>query len=151
MWWKRVRYVLALLALCAIATCPAAKRACVAERRAHEADDLLDYLGDRVAETVQLTGKVPPLAAGPTPQTSCCDQGGACNPDPATWATPAWQALRFSIDNSYRYTYSYVPDPDGSSAVLRAAADLDCDGTPSRVELRITVNGSRAVERAWTR
>ncbi len=150
MWWKRVRYVLALAALCAIATCPAAKRACVAERRAEEADDLLDYLGDRVAETVQLTGKVPPLAAGPSPQTSCCDQGGSCNPDATTWATPAWRALRFSIDNSYRYTYSYAPDPDGRSAILRATGDLDCDGTPAHVELRITVNGSQ-VERTWTR
>jgi hypothetical protein len=148
--WPRLRYALALLALCAIATCPTAQRSCTARRRAREAEQLLDYLGDRVAAIVQQTGKVPPTAAGPTPQPSCCDQGGTCSPDVALWSAPGWRALDFSIDGDFRYTYEYAPDPSGASAVLRATGDLDCDGVASRYELRLDVHGD-GVERTWTR
>src|SRR3982750_4092057 len=111
--WRRVRYVLLLAALCAIATCPAAKRACTAKNQAQEADELLSYLAEKVTLAYLATGKLPP-AAGPTPRPSCCDQGGTCSPDPTIWATPGWQALGFSIDDEYRYTYEYVPDPSGT-------------------------------------
>jgi hypothetical protein len=73
MWLKRLRYVLLLIALCAIATCPAAKRSCTAKNRAEEAEDLLGMLGDQIAKTVAATGKVPPAPAGPTPEPTCCD------------------------------------------------------------------------------
>ncbi|HTR52981.1 MAG TPA: hypothetical protein VMJ10_19940 [Kofleriaceae bacterium] len=149
-WWPRIRYALALAALCAIATCPAAKRACTAQQRAKEADQLLSYLGDRVAAAVAATGKVPPLPAGPTPEPSCCDQGGTCSQDAALWDTPGWRALAFTIDGDFRYVYEYVPDPSGASAVIRARADLDCDGHPSRIELHVLATGS-AVERTWVR
>ena len=150
MWWRRVRYILGLIALCAVATCPAAKRSCTAKNRAQEADDLLAVIADRVDQAVATTGKVPPLAAGPTPRSACCDAGGTCAPDAATWSTPGWQALRFSIDAPYRYTYEYLPDPGGSAALVRAVGDLDCDGKSSRYELRLTIKGTR-VERAWHR
>lgn len=150
MWWRRLRYVLLLIALCAIATCPAAKRACTAKHEAQEADDLLDVIGDRVAQIVAATGKVPPLAAGPTPQPTCCDLGGTCTADPSTWSAAGWRALGFSIDGSYRYTYEYVPDPSGSTAIVRAVGDLDCNGDKSLYELTLTVKGT-SVERAWTR
>jgi hypothetical protein len=150
MWWRRLRYMLLLIALCAIATCPAAKRSCTAKTRAQEAEDLLDYLADRVATTVATTGRVPPLAAGPTPQPACCEQGGTCKPDDATWAAPGWKALQFSIDGEYRYTYSYIPDPSGLSATLRAVADLDCNETMSLYEISLRVDGS-TVQRTWTR
>ena len=55
MWWRRLRYVLLLIALCAIATCPAAKRSCTARTRSAEADQLLGYLADRVAALPNLT------------------------------------------------------------------------------------------------
>jgi hypothetical protein len=149
-WWRRLRYVLVLLALCAIGTCPAAKRSCTAQNRAREADELLGAIADRVAHAVATTGKVPPLAAGPTPQPSCCEQGGACAPDAATWRAPGWRALGFTIDGVYRYSYEYVPDPDGLSAVVRAVGDLDCDGKPGTHELRLTVRGA-TLHRAWHR
>ncbi len=149
-WWGRVRYALALAGLCAIATCPIAKRSCTAKQRAREADDLLDYLADRVADAVTATGKVPPLHAGPTPQPACCDQGGTCAPDAHTFDTPAWHAIGFSIDTPYRYTYEYVPDPSGLSAIVRAVGDVDCNGTSSLYELKLEVKGTR-VERTWTR
>lgn len=150
MWWRRVRWVLTLIALCAIATCPSAKRSCTAKNRAREADDLLAVIGDRVAATVATTGKVPPTPAGPTPQPSCCEQGGACSPDAATWAAQGWRELQFSIDGPYRYTYQYVPDPSGHSATVRAVGDLDCDGAMSIYELKLVVQGP-IVRRTWHR
>lgn len=150
MWWRRLRYVLLLIALCSIATCPAAKRACTAKRRAKEADQLLEYLADRVESSIAATGHVPATAAGPTPLPTCCEVGGTCEPDPATWAAPGWQALQFSIDGDYRYTYTYLPDPSGRSAILRAVGDLDCDGTSSTYELEVRI-APDGVTRTWTR
>src|SRR5262249_26830828 len=94
--------------------------------------------------------KVPPLGAGPTPQPACCELGGTCDPDPKTWAAPGWRALAFSIDGPYRFTYEYLPDPSGTSAVVRAVGDVDCDGASSTYELHLTVEGGK-VERAWSR
>jgi len=141
MWARRVRYVLLLAALCAIATCPTAKRACTANQQAREATTLLDYLGDRVEAAVAETGKVPPLPAGPTPTPGCCEQGGACSPDAATWDAPGWRALQFSIDGEFRYTYQYIPDPNGLGATIRATADLACDGTAYLDTLELHVDG----------
>jgi hypothetical protein len=142
MWSRRVRYVLLLIALCAIATCPSAKRACTARSRAKEADQLLDYLADKVVAAIVATGHVPPQAAGPTPVPACCEQGGTCAADPTLWTTPAWRALGFSVDGEYRYTYSYIPDPGGRSAIVRAVGDLDCDGETSLYEIAIRVDGT---------
>lgn len=149
MWWRRLRYVLLLVALCAIATCPAARRACTAKMRAAEAEQLLGYLADRVAARVATTGRVPPTPAGPTPQ-ACCEQGGVCTPDAAAWAAPGWRELGFSIDGPHRYTYQYAPDPNGLSATLRAVGELACDGAVSTVELKLTVAGGQ-VSRTWSR
>jgi len=149
MWWRRVRYILLLAALCAIATCPAAKRACTARTRAQEAEDLLSYLAEKVTLRFIADGKLPP-GAGPTPRPSCCDQGGTCSPDPATWSAPGWVALGFAIDNDYRYAYEYAPDPSGTSATLRAVGDLDCNGTSSLYEVRLTITAGQ-VFRTWTR
>ena len=115
MWWRRLRYLLMLAALCAIATCPAAKRACTAKNAlARRPRISLSYLADKVAAAYASTGKVPPTPAGPTPVPSCCEQGGTCKPDPTTWDAAGWRELGFSIDGNYRYTYSYVPDPSGT-------------------------------------
>ena len=99
MWWRRLRYVLLLVALCAIATCPTAKRSCTAKTRTAEADTLLGYLADRVAAHVAAEGRVPPTAAGPTPQPGCCEQGGTCGPDATVWAQPGW--LNASLADSF--------------------------------------------------
>ncbi|MBL0213486.1 MAG: hypothetical protein IPQ07_06375 [Myxococcales bacterium] len=149
MWWRRVRYVLLLAALCAIATCPAAKRACTAKTQAQEAEDLLGYLAEKVSLSYLANGKLPP-GAPPTPRPSCCEQGGTCSPDPAVWAAPGWTGLGFSIDDEYRYTYEYAPDPSGTSAMLRAVGDLDCDGKSSLYEVKLTITAGQ-VFRSWTR
>jgi hypothetical protein len=150
MWWRRLRYALVLIALCAIATCPAAKRSCTAKNRAREADQLLTAIADRVAHVVATTGKVPTTPAGPSPVPSCCEQGGTCKPDRAVWAAPGWRELAFSVDGDYRYTYQYLPDPSGLSAVVRAVGDLDCDGESSIYEVRLSVAGT-LVRRTWHR
>jgi hypothetical protein len=150
MWGRRLRYILTLLALCAIATCPAAKRSCTANNRSREADNLLNVLAERVATAVATTGKVPPTPAGPTPQTSCCDQGGTCKADPSLWTAAGWRELQFSVDGAHRYTYQYVPDASGQSAILRATGDLDCDEDTALYELKLTVKGTSVV-RAWHR
>ncbi|MBX3160729.1 MAG: hypothetical protein KF773_32485 [Deltaproteobacteria bacterium] len=148
--WRRFRYLLLLVGLCSLATCPAAKRSCTARAKAREADQLLEYLVERVTAVVAATGRVPPLAAGPTPLPSCCDIGGTCEADPAVWSAPGWQALRFTIDGEYRYTYAYLPDPSGRSATLRAVGDLDCDGESSLYEVELAVEGL-GVQATWTR
>jgi hypothetical protein len=149
MWWRRLRYVLLLVALCAIATCPAARRSCTAKQRAAEAEKLLEYLAERVAARVAATGRVPPTPAGPTPG-SCCEHGGVCSPDAAAWTGPGWRELGFSIDGPHRYAYQYAPDPGGLAATLRAVGELACDGAVSTVELKLTVAGGK-LSRAWSR
>jgi hypothetical protein len=150
MWGRRLRWILTLMALCAIATCPAAKRSCTAKNRSREADNLLNVLAERVATVVATTGKVPPTPAGPTPQPSCCDQGGTCKADASAWTAAGWRELQFSVDGAHRYTYQYVPDASGQSAILRATGDLDCDEDPSLYELKLTVKGTSVV-RTWLR
>ena len=150
MWWRRLRYVLLLVSLSAIATCPTAKRSCQAKNRAQEANDLLGYLADKVAQSAAATGHVPATPAGPTPLPDCCEQGGVCAADPTRWLTPGWQALGFTIDDDHRFTYSYTPDPSGRSAVIRAVGDLDCDDVTSLYEVEIKIEGG-SVRRNWTR
>jgi hypothetical protein len=149
--WRRLRYVLGLAALCALATCPSAKRACTADIEARESDQLLDYLGDRIAEVVATTGKVPPVAAGPTPVPGCCEQGGACSADSVQWDAPGWRALGFSIDGAFRYTYQYEPDQTGESAIVKATGDLACDGSVRTDELHVSVDSDgKSVTRTWS-
>jgi hypothetical protein len=150
MWGRRLRWILTLMALCAIATCPAAKRSCTAKNRSREAENLLGVLAERVATVVATTGKIPPTPAGPTPQPSCCEQGGTCKADASVWNAAGWRELQFSVDGAHRYTYQYVPDASGQSAILRATGDLDCDEDPSLYELKLTVKGTSVV-RTWLR
>ncbi|MEO6775720.1 MAG: hypothetical protein ABI467_22360 [Kofleriaceae bacterium] len=147
--WRHVRYVLGLLALCAIATCPTAKRSCNAKIRAREAAQLIGVIADKVEQRVAVTGRVPTTAAPRSPGVPCCEQGGLCQPDPETWAAPGWKELEFSIDDPYRYQYEYAPDPNGQSAIVRAVGNLDCDQQPSLYELQLTVKGT-ALVRTWT-
>lgn len=76
-----------------------------------------------------------PAAAGPSPPLgSCCAAGDStCIPDPAHWANPTWQALRFSIDEPNRYSYELATA--GGGYTVRAYGDLDCDGVYSTFTL----------------
>lgn len=149
LWWRRLRYALLLLGLCAVATCPTAKRACTSKARTREAEQMLGYLADRVEAHAAATGRVPPAAAGPTPEAGCCTHDrSTCAPDAAQWSAPGWRALAFSIDGEHRFSYQYLPDPSGLGATLRARGDLSCDETPTVVELTLTIAGGK-LSRAW--
>ena len=150
MWWRRLRFVVLLVALSAVATCPSAKRSCQAKNRAREAEDLLAYLVERVEHAVAATGRMPAAPAGPTPLLDCCEHGGVCAPDPSLWKTPGWQALQFSIDDEHRYTYAYLPDASGRSAILRAVGDVDCDDVTSLYEVKLEIEAN-GVRQKWTR
>ena len=150
--WRRVRYVLLLVGLAALATCPAAWRDYRTRNRAAEAREMLRYLAGLVrAEHAERGGRLPQQPAGPTPPLGrCCEQGGECEVDREQWADPGWRALRFTIDDPHRYSYSYEVVDGGRAAVLRASGDLDCDGVPGVVELRLEPGeGDELIER-WS-
>ena len=100
--WRRARWLLALVGLCTLATCPAAQRSCSQRRHAREAPLMLGYLVDEIRGHVAAHGTLPDVTAGPTPPIgSCCADGATCAPDPSQWNTPGWRALRFSIDGRH--------------------------------------------------
>jgi type II secretory pathway pseudopilin PulG len=73
-----------------------------------------------------------------TPDTDCCSEnyGGRhkCGIHPEAWATPAWQALDFQIDEPHLFRYSY--QSDGQTFTAQAVGDLDCDGQAITYELQ---------------
>ncbi len=146
--WQRVRWILALIALCALATCPAAQRRCSAKRDAREAPALLGYLVREIKAQVAATGKLPDLNAGPTPAIgACCAEGTSCAPDPRRWVERGWLALRFSIDGRHRF--SYQVRRDGNALVLTAVGNQDCDGVHAVYEVRLVLDGDRLTE-TWS-
>jgi type IV pilus assembly protein PilA len=77
-----------------------------------------------------------------TPAADCCfSPGGKCPADgPATWQTPTWQGLNFSVDDPHYYRFAYESTGTagagvGSVFTARAVGDLDCDGTFSTFEM----------------
>ncbi|MCA9680085.1 MAG: hypothetical protein H6709_07775 [Kofleriaceae bacterium] len=150
--WRRVRYVLLLVGLMAIATCPAAWRDFRRSQRADEAHEVLRYLATLVrAEIVARDGRLPQQPVGPTPPIGrCCEQGGQCVVEPSLWADPGWRALKFSLDDPHRYSYEYQPVDGGNAAILRATGDLDCDGIYGVVELRLDLDPDGHVREHWS-
>lgn len=140
--WRRVRYVLILVGLCALATCPAAVRRWRTTERAREAPELLNVLADRIERVWRERARLPQEAAGPTPSVgACCDQGGECAAEAAQWAQGGWAALGFTIDDPHRYAYRYELIEGGRVAIIRAVGDLDCDNTYGTYELRLEPDG----------
>jgi hypothetical protein len=147
--WQRLRWILALVLLCALATCPAAVRKCSTRRNATEAPALLGYLVGRVKAYVTEHKQLPDVDVGPTPMIgACCASGDTCAPDPSRWNDPDWRLLQFSIDGRHRFSYQARRDLD--ALVLTAYGNQDCDGVPSKYEVRLTLDGDRLVE-VWTR
>ena len=140
--WRRVRYVILLVVLCAIATCPVARRRWRTKERAREAPLLLAVLADRVEAVWKERGRLPQEPAGPTPRVGlCCDEGGECPVDATQWQRHGWAALGFTIDDPHRYSYQYQPVDGGKAAVIRAIGDVDCDGTRGTYEVRLEAEG----------
>lgn len=150
--WRRVRYVLLLIGLAALATCPAAWRDWRRKNRAEEAPKVLRYLAGLVqAQVGARDGRLPQQSVGPTPPIGrCCEQGGTCQVDATLWDDPAWKALRFTIDDPFRYSYQYEVVDNGRAAVLRAVGDLDCDGTSGTIEVRLEPTADGKLVQTWT-
>jgi hypothetical protein len=150
--WRRARYWILLVGLAAMATCPAAWRDFRKKQRSEEAPELLRYLASLVrAEYAERGGRFPQQSVGPTPPINrCCEQGGACEVDKALWQDPAWRALRFTVDEPHLFVYQYQVVDGGRAVVLRAFGDVDCDGTPSTVELRLDPGAGDDLAERWT-
>ncbi|MEZ4404833.1 MAG: hypothetical protein R3B06_32895 [Kofleriaceae bacterium] len=143
--WRRVRWVLAFVGLCTVATCPAAISRCAVEQTAAEAPALLRYLVEQVRAYVTEHGALPVVSVGPTPPVgTCCASGATCAPDPDRWLDPSWRTLRFSIDGRHRFSYKAMRD--GEALVLSAFGDLDCDSTLAKYEVRLTLVDGKLIE-----
>jgi hypothetical protein len=72
------------------------------------------------------------------PPDSCCNSPSKlCEPDPARWADPTWQALKFSIEEPTPYVYSFLSAGTDVTSMftVRANGDVDCDGAYSTFEI----------------
>jgi type IV pilus assembly protein PilA len=89
-----------------------------------------------------------PNAAAQTPAAKCCtNPGGKCNPVPANWDTPEWNALKFSMEDPFYFQYTYTATGVDTSAAFtaRANGDMDCDGQFSTYEMVGKVDSQRNV------
>ena len=69
----------------------------------------------------------------PTPVGTCCSATGQkCAPASyaASWSTATWQALNFSVDDPFYYSYQYDSSGTDTTSAFTATAsgDLTCDG-----------------------
>ena len=93
-----------------------------------------------------------PVAQGWSPaQGNCCTQAGQkCNPSVArnTWTIATWQALNFSVDDPFYYSYQSAGAGGasiGDRYNLEASGDLNCDGTFSLYRRSATIDQNYAV------
>jgi type IV pilus assembly protein PilA len=92
----------------------------------------------------------PTVSTAPALGTCCASPGRKCAPNPALWADPSWQALKFSMDDPHYYAYQYVVtntgtgSGQGSSFTAFALGDLDCDTDQSRFSMYGEVNSTFA-------
>ncbi|MBK9029773.1 MAG: hypothetical protein IPL61_00265 [Myxococcales bacterium] len=145
--WRRVRWALAFVALCTLATCPAAIQRCSVEQTADEAPTLLRYLVGQIRAYVTEHGELPAIDVGPTPAIgTCCATRRVCAPDADLWLEPGWRALKFSIDGRHRFSYQVARA--GKALVLTATGDQDCDQVRATITVTLTLDGGNLVE-AW--
>jgi len=91
-----------------------------------EASLQLNKLGKSMKVYYITESKFPVGEVALTPAESCCASGGKCRSMPELWQQPIWQALDFQIDEPHMFQYRYRSD--GTTAVIEAVGDLDCDG-----------------------
>lgn len=97
--------------------------------RTTEATMMLNKIGKNAKVAFVEAAQFPVGNVGATPATPCCKQpGNTCAPNAADWTNPAWQALSMTIDEPFRFQYSY--QSDGKTFTATAAGDPSCDGNP---------------------
>ncbi len=118
-------------------------------RRAGEAELQMAKLKTNAKAIYTTDASYPVVTAPLTPSTPCCEQpGGRCQPNAADWATPAWQALDFQLDEPHDFQYSY--QGSNSTYVAVAIGDPGCSGKPIKLTLSGTAvggNPSSSLER----
>ena len=79
----------------------------------------------------------PAVTTAPALGACCLAAGKKCAPAPALWTDPAWQALKFSMDDPHYYSYTYLSSGTDATSqfTARANGDLDCDTTYSTFEM----------------
>ncbi len=110
------------------------------------------YAAERADPTGLILAKQFPLAQGWTPtQGLCCTQAGnkcAASVSRNSWTLATWQALNFSVDDPFYYSYQTM-GTGGSAAAdrynLEASGDLNCDGTYSLYRRSATIDANYAV------
>lgn len=101
---------------------------------------------ERDLDSILVDGAFPEAAAGFAPNGTCCGPGGVtlCPANPALWIGP-WEAIHFSVDEAQAYVFNI--GSQGSSFILTAAADLDCDGNSHSISLACRIVGG--VRECW--
>jgi type IV pilus assembly protein PilA len=108
------------------------------------------------AEQVGSDGKVfshrfPPSTDWTPAEGACGYPGQKIPPSATAWQTPAWHALRFSVDDPSYFQYRFrALTGDGShpgdEAIAEARADLNCDGIYSQFERRLVVGAAGTIQ-----
>jgi type IV pilus assembly protein PilA len=91
------------------------------------------YESEHAGLNQQILDRQFPASQAATPAIgSCCGQkGDKCDPalTVASWQTPTWASLNFSVDDPFYYAYKYDSSGVNATSVFSAWAfgDLDCD------------------------
>lgn len=141
--------VVAILAILSVVAVPAFIKY-MRKAKTSEAIDMLDkiykgasdyYSTPRVSENV--ASKLDcqfPADQGLTPvEATCCSTYGGkdtnnddrCDPNPDTWTTLTWSALKFQITEEHYFQFSFDQNDKtkkDAQFTANAQADLDCDG-----------------------
>lgn len=95
---------------------------------------------ERLENGVVVHGQLPASAPLTPAAVKCCKQPeGRCPVDLQAWDHPTWKAIAFAVESPHYYAYELETFKDGF--VARAVGDLDCDGTPSKLELEGKIAG----------
>ncbi len=100
-----------------------------------------------------LTKQFPNTKAWTPPQGQCCAETGQKCAPPAhitDWTDPTWQALNFSIDDPFYYSYSANQAVGTGVAIsdrydLQASGDLNCNALYSLFRRSATVDSNFAI------
>jgi prepilin-type N-terminal cleavage/methylation domain-containing protein len=121
---------------------------------------VLYYTVEKTNSAGQVTTRIFPDDAFSTPSAwnLCSGPGGKFDPATVSWDVPTWEAIHFSIDTPFHYSYDYDPHNVGSLAIVPtsgsnvgdwfeaiAYGDLNCNGFWSRVSRTGTVAADRSI------
>jgi hypothetical protein len=116
-----------------------------------EARDAMERIIDGAATYLREHDALPASAPMTPPLGTCCtaaalavsqglhEEGRKCAVDPAAWATPAWQAYGFHLDQPHRCSHGVTVT--GGELVIDTRCDIDCDGTYASFQLHVWRDG----------